>query len=227
MASFRIYLKALRLPFLTGSLLPVTVATALAYWLHQTFNLGFFCLTLLGVAALHLGANLINDYYDAFGSDPLNRQLHPLQRRQPGDPEPGTERRNGQNPGLPLPGPGGGLRPGPDFPRPALGGGLGVPGPAGRLLLFRLAAGSLMSARPGGNPHLSGLRAAPHPGDLLRPDRQPRPGGRRGGPAPGLPHHRHHLDQRISGPGSGRGRGQAPPGGPPGPEACPAGSTPP
>ena len=78
MASFRIYLKALRLPFLTGSLLPVTAATALVYWLHHTFNLGFFCLTLLGVAALHLGANLINDYYDAFGSDPLNRNFTPF-----------------------------------------------------------------------------------------------------------------------------------------------------
>jgi 1,4-dihydroxy-2-naphthoate octaprenyltransferase len=78
MASFRIYLKALRLPFLTGSLLPVTAATALVYWLHQTFNFGFFCLTLLGVAALHLGANLINDYYDSFGSDPLNRNFTPF-----------------------------------------------------------------------------------------------------------------------------------------------------
>ena len=78
MATFRIFLKSLRLPFLTGSLLPVTVATALAYWLHQAFNLGFFGLTMLGVAALHLGANLINDYYDAFGSDPLNRNFTPF-----------------------------------------------------------------------------------------------------------------------------------------------------
>ena len=31
MASFRIYLKALRLPFLTGSLLPVAVATMTGY----------------------------------------------------------------------------------------------------------------------------------------------------------------------------------------------------
>ena len=65
-----VLLKALRLPFLTGSLLPVAAATALAYWLHQAFNLGLFCLNLLGVAGLHLGANLINDYYDSFGSDP-------------------------------------------------------------------------------------------------------------------------------------------------------------
>jgi 1,4-dihydroxy-2-naphthoate octaprenyltransferase len=78
MAACRIFLKSLRLPFLTGSLLPVTVATALAYWLHQAFNFGFFCLNLLGVAALHLGANLINDYYDAFGSDPLNRNFTPF-----------------------------------------------------------------------------------------------------------------------------------------------------
>ena len=78
LAAFRIFLKSLRLPFLTGSLLPVTVATALAYWLHQAFNLGFFGLNMLGVAALHLGANLINDYYDAFGSDPLNRNFTPF-----------------------------------------------------------------------------------------------------------------------------------------------------
>ena len=66
------------MPFLTGSLLPVAAATALAYWLHHTFNPGFFCLNLLGVAGLHLGANLINDYYDAFGSDPLNVNVTPF-----------------------------------------------------------------------------------------------------------------------------------------------------
>ena len=33
---------------------------------------------MLGVAALHLGANLINDYYDSFGSDPLNRNFTPF-----------------------------------------------------------------------------------------------------------------------------------------------------
>lgn len=78
MATFKTFCKALRLPFLTGSLLPVTVATALAYWLHQTFNLALFGLTMLGVAALHSGANLINDYYDSFGSDPLNVNVTPF-----------------------------------------------------------------------------------------------------------------------------------------------------
>jgi 1,4-dihydroxy-2-naphthoate polyprenyltransferase len=70
-----VYLRASRLPFLTGSLFPVAAASALAYVTDQTWNLLFFGLTLLGVAALHLGANLVNDYYDSFGSDPLNRNF--------------------------------------------------------------------------------------------------------------------------------------------------------
>jgi len=70
-----VYLRASRLPFLTGSLLPVAAATALAYVTDHTWNFLFFGLTALGVAALHLGANLINDYYDSFGSDPLNRNF--------------------------------------------------------------------------------------------------------------------------------------------------------
>jgi 1,4-dihydroxy-2-naphthoate polyprenyltransferase len=73
-----VYLRASRVPFLTGSLFPVAVATALAYLTDHTWNFRFFGLTALGVAALHLGANLINDYYDSFGSDPLNRNFTPF-----------------------------------------------------------------------------------------------------------------------------------------------------
>lgn len=78
MASLGIYLKALRLPFLTGSLLPVLVGAALAYWAEHTWNWPFLFLTVLGVAGLHLGANLLNDYYDSFGSDPLNLYFTPF-----------------------------------------------------------------------------------------------------------------------------------------------------
>jgi 1,4-dihydroxy-2-naphthoate octaprenyltransferase len=78
MAKYGVYFRALRLPFLTGSLFPVTAATALAYLLDRTVNLQFFALNALGVAALHLGANLLNDYYDAFGSDPLNLNVTPF-----------------------------------------------------------------------------------------------------------------------------------------------------
>lgn len=73
-----VYFRALRLPFLTGSLLPVALATALAYWETGAWHPGFLGLTALGVGALHLGANLLNDYYDAFGSDPLNVYATPF-----------------------------------------------------------------------------------------------------------------------------------------------------
>lgn len=73
-----LYLRASRLPFLTGSLFPVVVATALAYVIDHTWNFLFFGLTMLGVGALQVGANLINDYYDSFGSDPLNRNFTPF-----------------------------------------------------------------------------------------------------------------------------------------------------
>jgi 1,4-dihydroxy-2-naphthoate octaprenyltransferase len=73
-----IYLRALRLPFLTGSLMPVMAGAALALWAEKTWEPLPFVLTLLGVGGLHLGANLINDYFDAQGSDPINLRLTPF-----------------------------------------------------------------------------------------------------------------------------------------------------
>jgi 1,4-dihydroxy-2-naphthoate polyprenyltransferase len=75
---FFVYLRAVRLPFLTGSLFPVIVATVLAFSVDHAWNFCFFGLTALGIASLHLGANLINDYYDSFGSDPLNLNATPF-----------------------------------------------------------------------------------------------------------------------------------------------------
>jgi 1,4-dihydroxy-2-naphthoate octaprenyltransferase len=74
----QVYLRALRLPFLTGSLMPVAVAGALAYREQGTWSLTRLGLTFLGVAALHLGANLLNDYYDSFGSDAINVHVTPF-----------------------------------------------------------------------------------------------------------------------------------------------------
>jgi 1,4-dihydroxy-2-naphthoate octaprenyltransferase len=69
-----IYVRAMRLPFLTGSLVPVLLAAGQAY--HHGFFRGFeLLLVLIGVGSLHLAANLINDYFDAKGSDVIN--LHP------------------------------------------------------------------------------------------------------------------------------------------------------
>ncbi len=73
-----VFIRAARLPFLTGSLMPVALAGALAIYQGRWGGFFYFCLTMLGVAALHTGGNLINDYYDSFGSDPLNRYATPF-----------------------------------------------------------------------------------------------------------------------------------------------------
>jgi 1,4-dihydroxy-2-naphthoate octaprenyltransferase len=71
------YLKALRAPFLSGSLMPVALGGAWA-WASGAFNLTPFLLALLGVACLHTGANLINDWADAVGSDRINLRVTPF-----------------------------------------------------------------------------------------------------------------------------------------------------
>ena len=64
--------QAMRLPFLTGSLVPVLVLAAW-WWGRGLMPWNLLLLTLAGVGCLQSGANLINDFYDAVGSDPLNR----------------------------------------------------------------------------------------------------------------------------------------------------------
>jgi 1,4-dihydroxy-2-naphthoate octaprenyltransferase len=55
--------NATRLPFLTATVAPVLLGTAIA-WFDGSFNLGLFLLALLGASFFHLGTNVINDYYD-------------------------------------------------------------------------------------------------------------------------------------------------------------------
>lgn len=71
------YIKALRAPFLAGSIVPVIIAAAYAF-VEKQFIFVSFLVSVLGVGALHLGANLINDYYDARGSDPINIRFTPF-----------------------------------------------------------------------------------------------------------------------------------------------------
>ncbi len=71
------FLKALRAPFLAGSIVPVIIGAAWVFS-ERDFPATPLLVTILGVAALHLGANLINDYFDAKGSDPLNMKVTPF-----------------------------------------------------------------------------------------------------------------------------------------------------
>lgn len=72
-----VFLKSLRAPFLSGSLIPVLIGGAYAFG-KGPFSLPLFLVTALGVAALHTAANLLNDYVDARGSDPVNVRVTPF-----------------------------------------------------------------------------------------------------------------------------------------------------
>ena len=71
------YVKAVRAPFLAGSVIPVIIGATFAFD-RGCFSPGFFLLCVAGIIGLHLGANLLNDYFDARGSDPINFRVTPF-----------------------------------------------------------------------------------------------------------------------------------------------------
>ena len=75
--SLKLLAEAVRLPFISGSLLPVL---QVAVWQRAEPGFSWWAalVTLLGVGLLQSASNLINDYCDAGGSDPLNRQVTPF-----------------------------------------------------------------------------------------------------------------------------------------------------
>ncbi len=65
-----------RLPFLTATLIPVFLGTSIAGATFGVFNPLFFVLALIGAASLHMGANVLNDYFDhKSGTDDLNTEF--------------------------------------------------------------------------------------------------------------------------------------------------------
>lgn len=73
-----LFINATRLPFLTASIVPVFVGTAVA-WKDGFLNAPLFLLTFLGAAFFHIGANVINDYFDhTSGVDEANLSPTPF-----------------------------------------------------------------------------------------------------------------------------------------------------
>jgi 1,4-dihydroxy-2-naphthoate octaprenyltransferase len=70
-STVKIYLRAMRIPFLTGSLVPVFLTGAYAFTLNHLHWVPFL-ITGVGVALLQLAANTTNDYYDAISTDRVN-----------------------------------------------------------------------------------------------------------------------------------------------------------
>ncbi|MDG6256211.1 MAG: prenyltransferase [Methanomicrobiaceae archaeon] len=64
MAAAGIWIKALRLPFLTATFVPVALGTIIAWHETGAFNGVHLVLATAGVSLIHLGANLSNDFFD-------------------------------------------------------------------------------------------------------------------------------------------------------------------
>jgi 1,4-dihydroxy-2-naphthoate octaprenyltransferase len=70
---------AARPKFLTASVGPVLVGSALGFAVVGTFNWPLFLLALFGIMALHAGANVANDYFDHIsGNDWGNKNVTPF-----------------------------------------------------------------------------------------------------------------------------------------------------
>jgi len=78
--SLMVWVRLARVPFLTASIVPVALGTTIAWVSYGIFNLAFFVLTLIGGICLHLGTNIINDYFDyKSGCDTINAEgLSPI-----------------------------------------------------------------------------------------------------------------------------------------------------
>lgn len=67
------WLKALRVPFLTATIVPVLLGSVIAWHTIDSFHWLYFFLVFIGVSFLHFGTNLANDYHDhKSGNDGVN-----------------------------------------------------------------------------------------------------------------------------------------------------------
>ena len=62
--SFKLWLKAIRVPFFTATIIPVTLGSIIAWHDRGGFVWMRFWLTMLGAMLIHMGTNLANDYSD-------------------------------------------------------------------------------------------------------------------------------------------------------------------
>jgi 1,4-dihydroxy-2-naphthoate octaprenyltransferase len=67
------WLSAMRLKFLTATLIPVLLGTSMAWYDTGSLDISYFLATLLGISFIQIAANLSNDYFDYLsGNDAYN-----------------------------------------------------------------------------------------------------------------------------------------------------------
>jgi 1,4-dihydroxy-2-naphthoate octaprenyltransferase len=78
-SKFIIWLRQLRAPFFTASIVPVLVGSTLGFIVSQAFDWPLFIMALSSIVCLHAGANIANDYFDhTSGNDWLNKNYNPF-----------------------------------------------------------------------------------------------------------------------------------------------------
>ena len=79
MASLKIWLKAIRAPFFTATVIPVLLGSVLAWHDTGMFSWAMFFLIFLGALFLHAGTNLANDFFDNLSkNDVVNKTPTPF-----------------------------------------------------------------------------------------------------------------------------------------------------
>lgn len=70
----KVWLKAIRAPFLTATIIPIVLGAVVAWAQYDAFHWGYFALTLIGGIFIHIGVNLSNDYFDHLSRNDWNNQ---------------------------------------------------------------------------------------------------------------------------------------------------------
>lgn len=77
--NFKIWLKAIRIPFATATIIPVVLGSIIAWYDTNKFMWMHFWLVMLGALLIHIGTNLANDYFDHLsGCDKANSNPTPF-----------------------------------------------------------------------------------------------------------------------------------------------------
>jgi 1,4-dihydroxy-2-naphthoate octaprenyltransferase len=73
------WLRELRAPFFTASIVPITLGAAISWYYSGIFSPWLFLVSLGVTICLHAGANVINDYFDyKSGCDVINKEYVPM-----------------------------------------------------------------------------------------------------------------------------------------------------
>lgn len=73
-----IWMKELRAPFFTATIVPVFLGAIIAWSSLDAFNTTYFTLSLIAALCLHAGTNMVNDYFDfKSGCDIVNKDFVP------------------------------------------------------------------------------------------------------------------------------------------------------